>query len=77
MKSRIPTLTVVLFISVPPAYSPHAFAAKFDLTQPIKLQGVVSKYTGVLTGNARTTTPPSGLKVFSGSANVAGSTVQP
>ena len=33
--------------------------------------------TGTLTGNARSITLPSGLKVFSGSANDAGPAVQP
>jgi hypothetical protein len=139
MKRLIPAFAVLLLISVAPAYAHHAFAAEFDSTQPIKLQGVVTKIewmnphtwvyvdakdengriqhwqfetgapnelvrrgwkrndlrvgdavhidgfkakkltssTGVLTGNARTITLPSGLKVFSGSANDAGPAVQP
>ena len=139
MKRRIPAFAVLLLMSVAPAYAHHAFAAEFDSTQPIKLQGMVTKIewmnphtwvyvdakdengriqhwqfetgapnelvrrgwkrndlkvgdvvhidgfkakklissTGVLTGNARTITLPSGLKVFSGSANDAGPAVQP
>jgi len=133
------SVALLMLVLVVPARAHHAFAAEFDSTQPIKLQGVVTKIdwmnphtwvyvdakdekgniqhwqfetgapnelvrrgwkrndlkvgdtvtidgfkakklvsnTGVLTGNARSITLPSGLKVFSGSANDAGPAVQP
>ena len=139
MKKLILPLAVFLVVARAPAYAHHAFSAEFDSSQPVKLQGVVTKIdwmnphtwvyvdakddkgaiqhwqfetgapnelvrrgwkrndlkagdmvsidgfkakklvsnTGILTGNARSITLPSGLKVFSGSANDAGPSVQP
>jgi hypothetical protein len=43
MKKLVFPLLVLLVVSVVPVQAHHAFSAEFDSTQPIKLQGVVTK----------------------------------
>jgi len=39
----VSSIFIVLLLSVTAAWAHHAFAAEFDITQPIKLQGKVQK----------------------------------
>ena len=43
MKKLILPLLALVLAAAAPAYAHHAFAAEFDSSQPIKLQGVVTK----------------------------------